>query len=161
MTMARYSWKNQQPRSLRHGMELCLEYAKVKKNLSVDRVADEMGLSSKWTLYKWLENSRMPIVLVRPFESACGADYVTRYIGHSAFKLLIDIPVGKRVADKDINSLQVSFSESIGLLLKFYDGKSDIEGTLAALTDVMEKLAWHQGNVERFHQPELEFEITE
>jgi len=159
--MASRSWKNRQPRSLRHGMELNLEHARVKKNLSVDRVADEMGLSSKWTLYKWLENSRMPIILVRPFELACGADFVTRYIGHSAFKLLIDIPVGKRVADKDINSLQASFSESIGLLLKFYDGKSEIDQTLAALTDVMEKLAWHQGNVERYHQPELEFEVPE
>ena len=153
--------KQQQPTSVRQGMEFCLENARVKKNLSVDRVADKMGLSSKWLLYKWMNNGRMPIILVRPFEEACGVDYVTRYIGHSAFKLLIDIPVGKRVSDKDINSLQASFSEAIGLLLKFYDGKSEIDETLAALTDVMEKLAWHQGNVERFHQPELEFEVPE
>jgi hypothetical protein len=159
--MASRSWKKQQPRSIRHGMELCLEHARVKKNLSVDRVADEMGLPSKWALYKWMENSRMPIILVRPFEKACGADYVTRYIGHSAFKLLIDIPVGKRVTDTDINTLQGSFSEAIGLLLKFYDGKSEVDETLAALSEVMEKLAWHQGNVERYFQPELEFEVGE
>ncbi|OQW67455.1 MAG: hypothetical protein BVN35_20330 [Proteobacteria bacterium ST_bin11] len=159
--MASKHWKKQQPRSLRHGMELCLEHARVKKNYSVDRVADEMGLSSKWQLYKWMENSRMPIVLVRPFERACGADYVTRYIGHSAFKLLIDIPVGKRVSDTDINTLQGSFSEAIGLLLKFYDGKAEVHDTLAALSEVMEKLAWHQGNVERYFQPELEFEVNE
>lgn len=160
--MARISWKKRQPTSLRHGMELCLEYARFKHNRSVDQVSDLMGQASRWTLYKWMENGRLPAVLIRPFEAACGADYVTRYIGHSAHKLLIDIPTGKRASGKDVNTLQASFTEAISLLLSFYENQQDSEATLNALYQVMEQLAVHQGQVEKHHQPELNFnEIAE
>lgn len=155
--MAPRSWKSRQPGSLRQAMEWCLDYARVRHNRSVDRVADLMGLGSKWGLYKWLESGKLPAVLIRPFEAACGIDYVTRYIGHSAHKLLIDIPTGKRATGKDINTLQGSFTEAVSLLLKFYDGAAEAEETLAALYTTMEQLAWHQGAVERHRQPELDF----
>ena len=58
--MRRRNWKRVNPTSLRHAMELCLDYGREKRNLSVDRVADLMGMPSKYTLYKWLENGRMP-----------------------------------------------------------------------------------------------------
>ena len=155
--MARNNWKHRQPGTLRQAMEWCLEYARVKHNRSVDHVADLMGQSNKWVLYKWLESGRMPAVLIRPFENACGIDYVTRYIGHSGHKLLIDIPNGKRATGKDINSLQSSFAESVSLLLKFYEGESEADETIAALLTTMEQLAWHRGTIERHKQPELDF----
>lgn len=159
--MGKVSWKNRQPGSLRQSMEWCLEFARVRHNRSVDRVADLMGLSNKWVIYKWVENGRLPAVLIRPFESACGIDYVTRYVGHSGHKLLIDIPTGKRASGGDINDLQTSFSDSVSLLLRFYEGKADTDETLAALVTTMERLAWHQGTVSRHRQPEFDFQELE
>lgn len=155
--MARQSWKNRQPSSLRQAMEWCLEYARVRHNRSVDNVADLMGLSNKWIVYKWMESGRLPSILIRPFEVACGIEYVTRYIGHSAHKLLIDIPTGKRSTEKGINQLQASFSDSMGLLIKFYDGEATPEETAAALVTTMEQLAWHKKTVECTQQPEFDF----
>lgn len=155
--MTRRSWKHRQPGSLRQAMEWNLEHARVKHQRSVDRVADLMGLPSKWALYKWLESGRMPAILIRPFEQACGIDCVTRYIGHSGHKLLIDIPTGKRASGTDINALQASFADAVGLLLRYYDGQAEAEDTLGALYTTMEQLAWHQGTIERHRQPELDF----
>ena len=154
--MAATHWKHRQPGSLRQAMEWCLEHARTRHNRSVDRVADMMGLASKWALYKWMESGRLPAVLIRPFENACGVDYVTRYIGHSAHKLLIDIPSGKRAGDHEINAMQAAFAESVTLLLRFYQGKAEAEETLAGLTSTMEHLAWHRGEVERHQAPELD-----
>jgi len=138
-------------------MEWNLEHARAKHQRSVDRVADLMGQPSKWALYKWLESGRMPAILIRPFEQACGIDYVTRYIGHSGHKLLIDIPTGKRASGSDINALQSSFTQAVGLLLEYYDGRAEAEDTLGALYTTMEQLAWHQGEIERHRQPEFDF----
>ena len=156
--MPRIAWKNRQPASLRQGMEWCLEFAREKHNRSVERVADLMGLNSKWQLYKWMENGRLPSILIRPFEVACGIDFVTKYIGHSAHKLLINIPSGKKATGKDINSLQSSFITTVDLLLKFYESKADTQETLAGIYDSLEELAWHQGMVERHKQPDFDFE---
>lgn len=153
--MARRSWKKVHPNSLRHAMELCLEHAREKKNLSVDRVADLMGQSNKWSLYKWMENGRMPANLVRPFEHACGIGLVTQYLAASSHKLLIDIPSGRISDAKDINELQSSFTHAVGLLLSFYSDREDAEETLAALTQVMRDVAYHHENVNRSLEPEL------
>ncbi len=158
--MAVNKWKKKQARSLRYSMELCLEHARVTKNLSVEKIADLMGLSSRYTLYKWLENGRMPISLVRPFEFTCGVEYLTSYLCHSAFKLMIDMPTGKRVSDTDINAVQSTFVESMGVLIDFYAGNVDADETKAALSEIMEKLAWHRVNVEKAQQPEFEFEVN-
>jgi len=159
--MAANKWKRKQARSLKHAMELCLEHAKATKNLSVENVADLMGLSSRWTLYKWMENSRMPIILVRSFEFCTGAEYVTSYLCHSAFKLMIDMPTGKRVTDTDINAVQSTFVESMAVLINFYAGHVEADETKASLAEIMEKLAWHRVNVEKAQQPEFEFEVNE
>lgn len=153
--MAPRSWKKVQPNSLRHAMELCLEHARVKRNLSVDRVADNMGMASKWTLYKWLENGRMPAVLIRPFEHTCGIELVTQYLATSGHKLVVPIPAGKKPKDTDVNELQGTFSEAISLLIRFYQGKSEADETLGSLTQVMTDIAWHRENVSKTMTPEL------
>jgi hypothetical protein len=141
-------------------MELCMEYAREKHNRSVDRIADLMGLSNRWTLYKWLESGRMPAILIRPFEAACGIDLVTRYIGHSANKMLIEIPTGKRVTSTDLNELQSSFAGAVSLLVEFYERKNGSDEALAALTGLLEDVAWHRKNVQEHLQPGLELEVT-
>jgi len=158
--MTRRNWKRVSPCSLRQAMELCLEFAREKNNHSVDRIADLMGLANKWVLYKWLESGRMPAILIRPFEAACGIDLVTRYIGHSANKMLIEIPTGKRVTASDLNELQASFAGAVSLLVEFYERQKGSDEALAVLTGLLEDVAWHRLNVEKHRQPGLELEMT-
>jgi hypothetical protein len=153
--MARRNWKTVRANSLRHGIELCLEFAREKQNLSVDRVADLMGLPSKWTIYKWLENGRLPAVLIRSFEHACGVDFVTLYIAASSNRLVIDIPSGRKANAGEVNELQGSFSEAMGLLIRFYQGESEANTTINALNNVMSDIAWHRENVRKSDSPEL------
>tara|TARA_R110001583_G_scaffold38710_4_gene124859 strand:- start:69 stop:497 length:429 start_codon:yes stop_codon:yes gene_type:complete len=141
-------------------MELCMEYSREKHNRSVERIADLMGLGNKWVLYKWLESGRMPAILICPFERACGIDLVTRYMGHSTNKMLIEIPTGKRVTATDLNELQSSFAGAVGLLVEFYERPKGSGETLAALTSLLEDVAWHRKNVEEHMQPGLELEVT-
>lgn len=153
--MAKVNWKRAAPRSLRHGMELCLDYAKEKQNLSVERVADRMGLASRYTLYKWMENGRLPAVLIRPFELACGQSFVTQYIATSAYKLLVDIPSGKPAIDTDLLALQTGFNEAVNVLAKFYQGQADATEALGELTLHLEQVAQHRMRVEKAVAPEL------
>lgn len=154
--MTRRNWKHIQPNSLRHAMELTLEFARERKNLNVDRVAELMGLPAKWTLYKWLENGRMPSILIRPFEHACGINFMTRYLAASDHKLIIDIPTGKSGSQEDLLTLQTACNEAVNLLAKFYRGAGDIDETLTALNDVMAQIAGHRGNVMKASAPELD-----
>ena len=158
--MARRNWNRVSPCSLRQSMELCMEFARERHNRSVDRIADLMGLANKWVLYKWLESGRMPAILIRPFEAACGIDLVTRYIGHSANKMLIEIPTGRKVTATDLNELQSSFAGAVSLLVEFYERKSGSDEALAALTGLLEDVAWHRKNVQEHLQPGLELEVT-
>lgn len=153
--MSRRNWKRAIPTSLRHSMELCLEYGREKRNLSVDRIADLMGLTSKWTLYKWLENGRMPANLVRPFEHICGCTYMTTYIATSAHKLLVDIPAGMPVQDGDVLALQGHCNEAVNLLAQFCRGEAEADATVAALTGLMAEIAGHREQVNKAHAPEL------
>jgi hypothetical protein len=94
------NWKRVAPTTLSNAIELCIEFAKEKHNRSVDRIAELIGLANKYTLYKWIESGKLPAISIRPFEHACGCDFVTRYLAHSAHKLLIDIPSAARPARK-------------------------------------------------------------
>lgn len=154
--MAKRNWKRVRPSSLREAMELCLEFAREKHNRSIDRVADLMGLPSKWTLYKWLESGRLPANMIRPFEHACGATFMTGWIGQSAHKLVIDIPQGKAASDMDISELQARLADAMGQLIRFYKGEANADQTVAGITDVISGLAWHRENVSRQAAPELD-----
>ncbi|MHA6913023.1 hypothetical protein ACQUJO_07795 [Ralstonia pseudosolanacearum] len=156
--MTRRNWKRIRPTSLRHALELCKDYAKERHNLSVERISESMGLADHWTLYKWFQNGRMPVNLVRPFESACGIDFVTRWQTASAGKLLIDTPTGRQADATDMQSLQELLNTAVGQLLQFYGGKAEAADTLAAIQQAMEGLAWHRGNVEKHSQPEFDFQ---
>jgi hypothetical protein len=136
-------------------MELCLEHAREVHHLSVDRVADRMGLSNKWNLYKWMESGRLPTVLIRPFECACGIAYVTQYLAYSDHKLLVEIPAGRQATPTEVHELQSVMTEATGFLIRHYQGEVTAEQTVAALTAAMSGLAWHRENVGKADQPEL------
>lgn len=153
--MIRRNWKKVQPTSLRHAQELCLEHARLKLNRSVENVADLMGIPNKWNLYKWMENGRMPAILIRSFENACGIDFMTQYLAASCHKLMIEIPTGKKASDTEINELQVSFNEAVNHLIKFYNNGGNVDDTIENLTTAMRQLAWHRENAAKSQSPEL------
>lgn len=155
--MLKRNWKRVQPHSLPHAMELCLEHAREKLNRSVDGVAVEMGLPNKWSLYKWVENGNLPARLIRPFESACGANFVTRWNAISGGNLLIPIPTGRAVTAQDIQALQALLNATMGNLIEFAAGKREAQAVVDGLQAGMESLAWHKANVEKHQQPELDF----
>lgn len=152
------NWKLVRPNNLPHAMDLCLQHAREHHNRSVDNVADLMGLPNKWRLYKWVEEANLPSNLLRGFEHACGCDFVTRYLAHSAHRLLIDIPSGRNTSVTDLNTLQAMTTAAVGQLIEFAHGNATAEDVIAATTRAMEGLAWHRANAEKHAQPELELE---
>lgn len=124
--------------------------------MSVERIAELMGLADHWTLYKWLSTGRMPMVMVPVYEATCGCYYVTRWLASSSGKLLIDIPTGRALDADDVQALQTQLTLTTGALLSFYAGNKDADETLGAITHALEILAWHRGNVAQHDQPQLE-----
>lgn len=157
MAKLKRNWKAARATSLLRAFELSLEFARVEKNLSVERVAELMGMPNHWTLYKWLESGRMPSNLIRPFENACGCTFVSDWIGLSAGKLVIDMPKSGKASAGDLNDLQKNFSAAMGLLIGFYEGSAGSNETMAALTATLADLAGHRANVAQADWPELDF----
>ncbi|MFK5892860.1 MAG: hypothetical protein QM504_06540 [Pseudomonadota bacterium] len=151
------AWNRFQARSLQHALEGCVDYARTMHNKSIDQIADDMGLANKWGLYKYLNNGRIPAILIRPFENSCKINLVTKYIAYSARKIVIEIPKGNKATSRDINSLQASLTQTVAQLLKFYDGKSSVDETVESIRNSMESLAWHGEEVKKHNEPELDF----
>ncbi|MDZ7862427.1 hypothetical protein [Acidovorax sp.] len=150
------NWKRLQPTSLRHALELCKDHARERLNKSVERIGEDMGVSDHWTLYKWLSTGRLPTNMIRPFETACGIDYVTRWIAASSGRLLVDVATGRNLNHADIAELHEHFAGTVKLLSAFYARPGDPAETLAALTKHMEHMAWHRSNVVQHANPQLE-----
>jgi hypothetical protein len=156
-TKATRHWKRMQATSLRHALELCKDHAREKLNKSVERIADEMGVADHWAVYKWLQSGRIPANLIRPFETACGMDYVTRWLTVSAGKVMVDVPSGRNLNGTDVVTLHNGFGMALQLLTDFYAKKADAGQTLAALTAHLEDVAWHRANIAQYSQPEFDF----
>jgi len=157
--MAR-NWKRIQPNSLRDALRLCKDHALEKKNYSVERIADLMGITAD-LLYKWLANGRMPAASIPAYEHFCGINFVTRWLAASTGHLMIAIPTGRNASAEDMQVLQELLNSAAGKLLQFYTNKADAPSTLAAIQQGMEGLAWHKGNVEKHLQPEFSFNEEE
>ena len=157
--MTRRVWKNVRPNSLVHALRLCKEFAQDRHNLSVERIAERMGLEDHWALYKWIANGRMPLVLAPAFEHACGINLVARWMAATDGKLLVDMPRGRQAQPADMVELNTGFAQALQLLTDFYqaDGKADPAATLAALRLHLEQVAYHHHNVAQYATPELEF----
>lgn len=156
--MAKRNWKRVQPRDPRDAMDLCTQHALEKHNRSIETVASLMGLASKWTLYKYIQEASLPLRMIKNFEHACGIDLVSRHLAASGNKLVINIPIGKQCDADDLMQLQQVVNDAVGALLRFYDAKTDVPETLAAVQTAIEGFAWHRVNVQKSHQPELPFE---
>ena len=136
---------------------MCKDYAKAKHNLSVERIADEMGLTAV-RLYQHLENGDMPFNRVRSYQRACHCNFVTLYMAHGDDCMLIKIPTGKKVTDEQMLNINATFHKALTHLTDFYKQAENPELALAALTEHMATTAWHRMNVEKTLQPEFDFE---
>ena len=151
-------WKHRVPAALKAALDECLSFALEAHNRSVDRVAELVGLDSKWVLYKWIGETRMPINMVAPFEHACGIDLVSRFMAANTGKLVIPLACGRASTPGDINHLQCDTTEAIRALLEFYAGRESAEVTQAAILTAMQDLGWHHANVGKHEQPEFDFQ---
>lgn len=157
--MRRKNWKRIQPTSLRQALELCKDHAREVRNLSVERIAERMGLADHWALYKWLQNGRMPAVLIPAYEDACGIDYVTRWLAAGRGKLLVTIPTGREASAADMQALQQVLNDVVGQLLRVYGGDlSGLDTAKAAISQAMAGMAYHDSNLDQLSNPELPLE---
>jgi uncharacterized protein with NAD-binding domain and iron-sulfur cluster len=151
-----------QPSSLRHALELCKEHARIKRNRSVEGIAELMGLADHWSLYKYFQSGRMPVNLVPPFEAACGIDYVTRWMATTAGKLLVDMPSGRNATPAELVEVNSGCAAALLLLTNFYASPqtASAEDTLAALAHHLGQVAYHHSNVQQHSTPEFDFSPT-
>ena len=156
--MTRRVWKNVRPNSLVHALRLCKEFAQDRHNLSVERIADRMGVSHD-SLYKWLATGRLPAILIPAYELACGCNFVSAWLATSAGKLVIDMPTGRKADGTEPIDMNSSCAAALQLLTAFYAAPqaTDPEATLLALRQHMEQVAFHHNNVAQYATPELEF----
>ena len=157
--MTRRNWKRWQPASLRDALKGCKDFAQERHNLSVERIAERMGLEDHWSLYKWIESGRFPAVLLPTYQAVCGINLVTRWLATHERRLLIDMPVGKAGTEDDLVALNTQFGQAVQLLRDFYksDGATDAAPVLEALRSHLESMAHHHFNVSGFAEPELDF----
>jgi len=135
-----------------------MEHALAKYNRSTEGVCALSGVNSINTFYKYLATGGLPAKLIKPFENACGIDYVSRWLVESSGKMVMDIPRGKKCGAGDVNQLQIAYTDAVGMLLKFYDELGEVDDTLAAIQTALEQTAWHRSNVQKYRQPELPFD---
>ena len=156
--MTRRVWKNVRPNSLVHALRLCKEFAQDRHNLSVERIADRMGVSHD-SLYKWLATGRLPAILIPAYEHACGASFASVWLATSANKLVIDMPTGRKADGTELLDMNSSCAAALQLLTAFYAAPHATcpEATLLALRQHMEQVAFHHNNVAQYATPELEF----
>jgi hypothetical protein len=140
---------------MQEAIRLCLDYALHRHNRSVARVAELIGVT-EWVIYKWMTEGSIPSKRIRPFEFACDATFITRYIATSAGKLVIDIPTGKSSSQDDLLDLQNTLNDSVSLLTRFYRGDAEVPAVLHGLNRALEHLAAHRENVRKHDAPELE-----
>ena len=152
-------WKRYQPTSCRDALHQCKAYAQEARNLSVERIADQMGLPDHWALYKWIESGRFPFVLIPAYESACGINLPSRWLAATQRRLLVDMPVGRAATEDDLVQLGTGFQQAVQLLSDFYksNGATDPAPVLDALRSHLESVAHHHFNVSGFSEPELDF----
>ena len=152
-------WKTYQPTSCRDALQQCKAYAQEARNLSVERIADQMGLPDHWALYKWIENGRFPFVLIPAYEAATGINLPSRWLAATGRKLLVDMPIGKAADADDLVQLGTGFQQAVQLLSDFYksNGAQPAAPVLEALRAHLERVAHHHFNVSGFSEPELDF----
>ena len=157
--MTRPLWKNRRATSLVHALRMCKEYAQARRNLSMERIADRMGVSHD-SLYKWLATGKLPAILLPTYELVCGVHYASEWLAASADRIVVPMPKGAKAQDAELVEMNSAWAAAFQALNKFYAAPSNeaAEATLDVLRDHMAQVAYHQANVAQYSTPELDFE---
>lgn len=157
--MSPRNWNSLRANGPVHALRLCKEYAQAKRNLSVERIADRMGVSHD-SLYKWLATGRMPANLLAGYQAVCGTHYFADWLASDADRLVMPMPKGRKVESAELLDVNSSCADMLQAITTFYadPAKSDAEKTLATVRHHLELVAFHHANVARYTQPELDFE---
>ncbi|MEG0920291.1 MAG: hypothetical protein RSD57_00065 [Comamonas sp.] len=154
--MSKRNWKKHRSTSLIGAIRDCKDFALDVHGRSVARIADLSGQTED-CLYKWNANGRMPSIVIKPYELACGCSFITEFLAASSDRLVIDMPKGRTSSPSDLVDLSTTFSQAFKLLNDFYQGKANQEETQASIKLHLEQFAWHHRNVGSHATPELEF----
>lgn len=153
----RRDWKRVVPASLIEAFRFCKDYARERRNLSVERIAELMGVTAD-ALYKWLATGRMPGNLILVYEHICGVHFVSRHLVASGGSLAVPMPTGRAVTPTEVQELQALLTTAVSAVLAFAAGSTEAPQALADIEAGMGALAWHRANIKKSDQPELELE---
>lgn len=151
------NWKRYQPKDLRDALRACKDHAREKKRLSVERIADLMGVSAD-CLYKWLGDAKMPVSSIPVYEHVCGVHFVTEYLAAGCGRVVVTIPPGVPADAEDLAALQGQIAEAVARLIRCYRGMEDAAATVDGLTGSIRAMAWHRENVRHLDAPELDLQ---
>jgi len=153
--MSRKNWNQLVPRSLTESLQLCKEFAMANKQMSVPRIADRIGTSPDM-LYKHLGGATMPAYMLIPYMEACNRAYPLHYMAHSLNYLLVPMPRGRKAAHKTLIQLSQFCNAVMGQLLALESGECQPQDVTDQLTLLMENLAYHRLEAQKYDQPELD-----
>lgn len=156
--MPKQNWKRQIPHSLVKALQLTKDHGKDVKNLSVARIADNLG-ENEDLLYKWLSTAKMPVNKVIALEQTCGINFVTQYFANSQGYLLVKAPTGRKAENKDLTDLQLFMTEVASLLIRFQQEKTDASEVIDAIKVLIQDLAFHERNVATCEHPQAQMDI--
>lgn len=153
------NWKSYRPSSLPDAIRACKDYALEKKRLTVPRICTLLAVNED-TFYKWASTGRMPAIVVPQFELVCDCHFVSDFLAVNAGRIVLPMPKGRKATDAELLAVNESCSAAMSNLAKFYADASTVDTAelLAQLQGHLEQVAFHHGNVTRFHQPELGFD---
>ena len=146
------------PHSLVKALALTKEHGKEKKNQSVQRIADRLGINED-LLYKWICNGTMPAKAIIAFEESCGINFVTQYLAHSQGYLLVKAPTGRKAEHKDLNQLQLYMAQVAAKIIEANEGDCSAQDATDYIKVLMQDLAFQQKNVAVTQCPQTTFNL--
>lgn len=152
------NWKSFRPCSLPDAIRACKDFALEKKRLTVPRICTLLAINED-TFYKWASTGRMPAMLIPQFELVCGCHFVSDFLAANAGRIVLPMPKGRKATDAELLAVNESCSSAMSSLAKFYADPTTVDTAelLHQLQQHLEQVAFHHGNVTRFHQPDLAF----
>lgn len=156
--MSKTYWNRLVPHSMVKALNLTKDHGKEKKQQSVQRIGDRLGVSPD-CLYKWLGDATMPVNKVIAFEEACGINFVTQYLAQSQGFLLVPAPTGRKAEHKDLNELQLYMAKVVAKIIEANQGECTAQEAIDAIKVLMQDLAYQQRNVKVAEMPQEEFDL--
>jgi hypothetical protein len=156
--MSRTYWNRLVPHSMVKALNLTKDHGKEKKQQSVQRIGDRLGVSPD-CLYKWLGDATMPVNKVIAFEESCGINFVTQYLAQSQGFLLVPAPTGRKAEHKDLNELQLYMAKVVAKIIEANQGECTAQEAIDGIKVLMQDLAYQQRNVKVAEMPQEEFDL--